>query len=222
MEEYKITGGLYIVIDPSMDLDKVMEKLEWALSAGGALVQIWDNWPKGIDRRYFVHEVSALCTFYDVPLLINNDWHLANSTSVNGVHFDNIPDNWEEVKMELKSPCLVGITCNNDLSTVRWAQENQIDYISFCSMFPSSTSNSCELVDFATVQEARKLVNIPVFLAGGIQLDTMHKIQDLDYDGIAIVSGIMTSDDPAKAAEQYVEILENKKRLKIDLAKKLE
>jgi thiamine-phosphate pyrophosphorylase len=52
---------------------------------------------------------------------------------------------------------------------------------------------------------------MPIYLAGGIQLSNLHQLEDLDFDGIALVSGIMSSINPAEAARQYSTQLTNKK-----------
>src|SRR5690606_14732905 len=93
------------------------------------------------------------------------------------------------------------------LSAVRWAAENEIDYLSFCSMFPSSTANSCELVDFETVRSARSIFQKPIFLAEGLKHGNLGKLEGLLYDGIALISGIMSADDPAGAIRKYYENL---------------
>src|SRR6185369_6565581 len=95
-------------------------------------------------------------------------------------------------------------TCNNDLAIVDWAMKQKLDYISFCSVFPSSTSNSCDLVSFDTIRRAREITSLPIFLAGGISPDNMKRLRELDFDGVAVISGIMNQDDPAQAAKKYL------------------
>lgn len=91
-----------------------------------------------------------------------------------------IQDNILQIKNEMNRKIITGITCNNDLSIVEWADKNEFDYISFCSMFPSSTANSCELVTFDTVKEARKITTLPVFLAGGIKPENIELLNELN------------------------------------------
>lgn len=98
----------------------------------------------------------------------------------------------------------MGITVNNDLSLVQWANDNSFDYISFCSIFPSTTSNSCQLVKFETITKARTITQMPIFLAGGIQPENIYQLNNLDYDGVAVVSGIMSADDPFEKANKYL------------------
>ena len=90
---------------------------------------------------------------------------------------------------------------------MQWADDHALDYISFCSMFPSSTANSCELVSFETVRQARLITSLPIFLAGGIRPGNIEALKELDYSGIAVVSGVMSANNPAEAINLYHEKL---------------
>jgi thiamine-phosphate pyrophosphorylase len=210
MKVNQLVGGLYLVIDPSMEEDALFEKLEQVLQEGISVVQLWDHWPLGIQKERIIKMICDLCHRYEVPVLINNEWELLNSLPLDGVHFDFIPANYNQIKQRLPKGFLAGLTCNNDLSVVEWAEKNNLDYISFCSIFPSSTSTSCELVSFDTIEQARKITSMPIYLAGGIQLSNFPELKKLDFDGIAIVSGIMSSANPAEATKQYSSLLTNK------------
>lgn len=211
MKRNKVSGGIYLVIDPSMNKTALLQKLEEALSADISVVQIWDNWQHVIDKEEAIREICSLCHQYQVPVIINNDWGLLKSFPLDGVHFDEIPEDYDQIKLGIGRDFISGITCNNDLSIIEWADRNQLNYISFCSIFQSSTSNSCELVSFDNIQRARQITSLPIFLAGGIQLNNMQKLQELNYDGVALVSGIMSAENPAQVTKQYLELLKNKK-----------
>jgi len=210
MERNKISGGIYLVIDPSMNRSELLQKLEAALSANISVVQIWDNWQHVKNKEKIIREICSLCHQYQVPAVINNDWELLKSLPLDGVHFDDVPEDYHQIKQSIERDFLAGITCNNDLSVVEWADKNQMNYISFCSLFPSSTSNSCELVSFENVQRARQITSLPIFLAGGIKLNNMQELQELNYDGVALVSGIMSAENPAQVTKQYLQLLNNK------------
>ncbi|MFD2834746.1 thiamine phosphate synthase [Gramella sp. AN32] len=195
--------GIYLIIDPSMDETVLLDKIAKVLGEEIVALQIWDNFQETQNRHAFIEKICALGHAKNVPVLINNHWHLLKNTSLDGVHFDAIPENWKEIKSEISKEYIIGLTCNNDLSDVEWAAKNQLDYISFCSLFPSITSNSCELVSFDTIRETTKKYSLPVFLAGGITPQNLALLRDLDFDGIAVVSGVMNAKIPEKAIQEY-------------------
>jgi len=202
MEIKKINSGIYLVVDPAMEDSVLLDKLKLCLKEKLAAVQIWDNFPDDSDLS-IVQRICHLCAENNIPVLVNNKWELLYEYPLDGVHFDQIPDNYYQIKAEINKPFLCGLTCNNDLSSVQWANAHQISYISFCSLFPSSTRTSCELVNFDTIQQASEIANMPIFLAGGIKPDNLFTLNDLSYAGIAVVSGVMSSDRPDAAIREY-------------------
>lgn len=202
-----------MVLDPSMNEGDLLEKLTGALEGNGiAAVQVWDNFPASADNIDLINTICQICHRKEVPVFVNNRWQLLESSIADGVHFDEIPENLEEIKSSLDRNVQLGITCNNDLSIIKWADENNFDYVSFCSVFPSSTSNSCELVDFEVIRTARKLTSIPIFLSGGIRPENFERLQGLEFDGVAVVSGIMSSNDPTGATKEYYKLLLKQQR----------
>lgn len=206
----KMQNGIYLIIDPSLNRDVLLGKLKEIVQGEIAAIQIWDNFDPAENPVPIINDILQLCHVKNIPVLINNRCELLEQTDLDGVHFDKVPDIIPQQKQGRE--IITGITCNNDLSIVRWADENGLDYVSFCSMFPSSTANSCELVTFNTVKEARKMTALPIFLAGGIRPENMDALTELDYSGIAVVSGIMSADRPPDALKKYQQKIRNKSK----------
>lgn len=203
----KIKNGIYLILDPSMDRISLMLKLMEITQENIAAIQIWDNFNPHENPVPLINEILELCHPKKIPVLINNRWELLRQTKLDGVHFDEKHENMRKIKKELNRQIITGITCNNDLSLVNWANENEMNYLSFCSMFPSTTANTCELVSFETIREARKITDLPLFLAGGINPENMQKLDSLQYSGIAIVSGVMSAEKPGQEIKKYIKKL---------------
>jgi thiamine-phosphate pyrophosphorylase len=203
----KIQNGVYLVIDPSMKQQQLFERLASVLKEKICAVQIWDHFINEEVKQEIIPSVCGMCKAVNVPVLINNEWTLLKQFPLDGVHFDVLPANLEEIRKEVGRDFIAGVTVNNSLDVVVSAEENKLDYISFCSVFPSSTSNSCERVTFDTIRQARSITSMPIFLAGGMRLENISKLQGLDFDGVAVISGIMQAEDPAQATKQYNQLL---------------
>ncbi|QPH40705.1 thiamine phosphate synthase [Pedobacter endophyticus] len=204
-----ISGGIYLVIDPSMALNVLLPKLDAAIAGGVQVVQIWNNWPDESNKLLLVTAIAERCKPRAIPLLINEEWHLlTETTDLDGVHFDSEPADILSIKKSVNRPIIMGITCSGDLDTVRWADENELDYISFCSMFPSASAGSCDLVMPETVQTAKNLTQIPLFVSGGITpQNALILKQQIPFDGIAVISGLLNADDPKTQAQAYLTAL---------------
>lgn len=211
MEKRKIQSGVYLVVDPSMDETILLRKLQLILREEIAALQVWDHFLLQQSVHELLTKIITLCHEKNVPVLINNQWKLLAALPLDGVHFDSIPQDFKRIQESINREFIAGLTCNNDLSYVQWANDHRFDYISFCSVFPSDTSNSCELVKFETIQKTRAMTSMPLFLAGGIRPENMAKLKELSFDGIAVVSGIMGSDNPDWAVREYVKQLKASK-----------
>lgn len=206
-----IKSGIYLVIDPSMEEDVLLNKLQIILTKEIAAVQIWDNFKNGQNIVALIQRIYFLCAQYQTPILINNHWEYLKETELDGVHFDAIPTNLQEIRKQINRDFIFGLTCGNDLINVRWAAKHNIDYISFCSMFPSSSVGNCEIIAYETVKEASLIFDKPLFLAGGIYPENIKQLDELKYDGIAVISGIMNSEHPDQVIDEYHQNLKLKK-----------
>lgn len=203
----EIKKGIYLIADPAMEESALLETIKRLMGEPVSAVQIWDHFIPGQEPLRLVEKIRAICHAASVPLLINNQWRLLGKCPLDGVHFDHIPTDYANIKQSINRPFISGLTCNNDLHTVQMAQNLGFDYISFCSLFPSPTRNSCELVQFSTIQEASTLFKGLIFLAGGIRPFHLGKLKDIPFDGIAIISGIMQANDPVAAIREYHTLL---------------
>lgn len=203
-------NGIYLVIDPAMERVQLLDKTREALEGGVAFIQLWNHWPDDFtrgDKEELAEQVLVLANRGDTPVLVNEEWELLKNSGLHGVHFDSIPDNFSQVRREIGREFICGITCSNNLEVVEWADEHRLDYISFCAMFPSPSVESCPIVRPDTVKKARKITNLPLFLSGGLTPENLDTLSGLDYDGIAVISGIMNSDSPRDAVTSFQEVL---------------
>lgn len=198
------------MLNPAMDTPLLLNRLKQALEGGVQVLQIWNNWPGSFhlaEKQALIKAICDISSVYEVPLLINEEWQLLKDSGLAGVHFDQIPENYEAIKSGIKRDFIAGITCSNNLKVVEWAEQNQLDYISFCAMFPSSSAGSCEIVRPETVKKAREITHMPLFISGGITAGNMTSLKDLDFSGVAVISGILNADAPKKSALAYTHAL---------------
>lgn len=207
----KIKGGLYLIVDPTPGLLEIYPKVKSALEGGVDVIQIWDNWSSCKSQNEFISELCDLAHHYNVPVLINNHWRWLRGFSLDGVHFDEIPSDINHIKKQIGRPCFVGITCGNNQNKIEWAILNKLDYISFCSMFQSSTSTSCDLVNQDLVKQVSAKTAIPIYVSGGITVENLPSLIPLGVSGVAIVSRIMNAKDPSLAATKFKQFFNNQK-----------
>lgn len=202
-------SGLYFVVDPTDSSEKLLSVLEAALRGGVDAVQVWSAWQSReplIDKVTDIHNVTKR---YGVPLIINNDIDMAETISAEGVHLDGYDLTPREIRTRLGDSWIVGYTTGNDLQRVKWAEREGADYISFCSIYPSPSVANCDIVPLETVKQARKLVEIPIFASGGINLGNAKEVLEAGADGVAVISAIQRAKNPEEAAREFKKIVDS-------------
>jgi len=201
--KHKIQSGIYIVIDPAQNEEIIVRQLSQIKEETIAAVQIWDNPKVECINKHLFDDVLQMFKG-KAPVLINNNWELLESYEFDGVHFDKIPENFDEIVSSIKRRFIKGLTLTNDLSFIEEAKRLNFDYFSFCAMFPSNTVDSCEIVSVETVKECSKLTTLPIFLSGGITPKNLKSLHELPFQGIAVVSGIMNAAHPKDVFKKYL------------------
>ncbi len=207
-QEKKITGGIYLVVDPAMNTSELLLKLQQAITGGLRTIQIWDRWQAGANKKAIISQVKELAQERQIPVLINNNWELLMEFELDGIHLDQPAEDLEARKAALGRKCFIGLTCGNELERVEWAIANKLDYISFCSMFPSASAGPCELVSPQTVRKVRQMTSMPLFVSGGISLQNIDQLKDTGMDGVAVISSVLQAEKPAEVVAGFCKKLE--------------
>ena len=203
----KIESGVYLVVDPSYGEAKVLDVARKSMEGGLDVLQLWASWKDDSSAIDLGRKLVLLANEYSVPFVVNNDLEVALKIGADGVHIDGTEPSPSIIRGKMGDDCIVGVTCSTNMEKVLWAAGENVDYISFCSMYPSSSVNECDIVPMRMVSEARKKVSVPIFASGGINLTNAHEVIDAGGDGVAAISTIMTSSDPKMTTMKFKEIV---------------
>ncbi len=203
--------GLYLVVDTTIPEEKLFPVVEQALEGGVDILQLWGTWNDRDEALRLGRQIHSLARKHEATLLIADDVDLCGTLNAEGVHFDGyaLPNRLPgDVKKEIGTDKIIGLTCGNNKEKWLWAEENGADYISFCSMFPSSSVDRCEIVPLEMIREAKRSLSIPVFASGGITFENIDRVLEAGADGIAVVSAILKASDPRTTAQQFKQRIE--------------
>lgn len=178
---------VYLLIDATLNLEKVQSKLEKVLPLLSK-IQLYHT--QRIYPEYLKEWLDWLNSF-DIPCFVYQNTSVLEFNEKVGIHLDNVED-LSDTEIRLERKIRKGVTVGNDIEKIKRAEQLGYDYISFCSVFPSESAEVCELVNREIIQQARKYFSGEIFLAGGINTDTKKQLQGLDYDGVAVISAIMS------------------------------
>jgi thiamine-phosphate pyrophosphorylase len=206
--------GLYLVVAPVMPFDKLLATVKKALKGGIDLLQLIPR-EESSEISRLAKDLSGLTEQHDVPFLINANLQLAKEVGADGLHLDRYDVTPSEVKQVLGEQCIIGYTLGDNLEKLKWAETVGADYVSFCSVFPTSSATQCDIVPIETIKAAKFQTTLPIFAAGGINLNNVERVLKAGVNGIAVTSALLKAEDPEQTALAFKEIIRNVRKAKL-------
>lgn len=208
-----IDYSLYLVTDRSLSRGRTTLEIVRAAIAGGATcIQLRE---KDCSTSAFIREamtIRDLLSGNQVPLIINDRLDVALAVGADGVHLGQTDMPLEMARDIAGADMLIGISaeCLEDAVA---AAEGGADYIGVSPIYETPTkTDTAPALGLSGLQTIRRAVDVPLVAIGGLNLENAAAVIAHGADGIAVVSAIVSADDPQTAARQL--------RLEIERAKK--
>ena len=204
----KVDYSLYLCTDRNLLNGKNFEEtIELAIKGGVTIVQLRE---KNCSSREFLEiatSIKKITSKYKIPLIINDRIDIALAVDADGVHVgqDDLP--CKTAREILGEEKIIGVS----VSTVETAIKAEIDganYIGVGAIFKTSTKTDAEIVSLETLKKIRDSVKIPVVAIGGINKSNLPQIKNF-IDGVAVVSAIISNENPEVAAKDLLQILKS-------------
>lgn len=199
---------LYAVTDRAWTGRQTLyEQIESALQGGATMIQLRE---KNLSDEDFIREavqVKALCSRYNVPLIINDRPVVALKSGANGVHVGIEDQPVEEIRRAAGKDFIIGATAK----TVEQAQKAQsagADYLGVGAVFPSPTKKNAIRITAGQLREICASVSIPAVAIGGISKQNMPELMETGIHGVAVVSAVFSAGDIKAACKELREMAE--------------
>jgi thiamine-phosphate pyrophosphorylase len=193
--------GLYLITPDGDDTARLLRRVARVLPH--AVVLQYRN--KAADaslRREQVEALLPVCRQHGVPLVVNDDWRLAQATGADGAHLGRDDGDLHEARLALGDGALLGATCHGDASRASAAVAAGASYVAFGSFFPSPTKPHAARATLAVLRESARL-GVPRVAIGGITPDNAPSLVAAGADMVAVISGVFAAPDPVAAARAY-------------------
>jgi len=193
--------GLYAITQTEhKSLEQIVRDVEDALKGGAVVVQYRDKNP--LDAVTLASRLLRICHAYQVPLLINDSIELALQTGADGVHLGRDDGDIAAARQLLGKDAIIGVSCYNDIGRAQLAAAAGADYVAFGRFFPSGSKPLAAPAEIATLQQAKRLLNVPIVAIGGILPNNGRQLLDAGADLLAVIGGIFDQ-EPETAARAY-------------------
>jgi thiamine-phosphate pyrophosphorylase len=195
--------GIYAISDcVNLTSEDLLSRTEDILRVGISLYQ-YRNKDSDKDKNLdLALKLQSLCKKYPTPFIINDDLHLAKKISADGIHLGQHDVKLKTARESLGSK-IIGVSCYNDLSRAISAEEQGADYVAFGSVFTSVTKPDANKVSIELLQEAKKILTIPIVAIGGITPENGKQLVDVNVDYLAVISGLYAAENIVNTANSY-------------------
>ncbi|MCR4757752.1 MAG: thiamine phosphate synthase [Butyrivibrio sp.] len=196
---------LYLVTDSTGLTEALfLEKIERALKGGVTMVQIREK--DKSTREYMelgqkVHEVTKK---YGVPLMVDDRIDVAMAIGAEGVHLGQSDMPVDIARRIVGDKMIIGATTKT-VEQAKIAYEQGADYLGVGAIYPTTTKVKTVLTSVDTLKDICRAVPIPANAIGGLNSSNLQILKGTPIAGICVVSAIMKSEDPEKAARDLLE-----------------
>lgn len=199
---------LYLVTnsDKFESEDLFLDAVASALKGGVDILQLRE---KNMPANKIIElgkKVKLLCAEYGATFIVNDRVDIAYVLDADGVHLGQDDMDIESARKILGSNAIIGISTHAPAQAQKAAADGA-DYIGMGPVFTTPTKPGRQSVGLEYVKWVSENIKIPAFAIGGIDLDNVLDVVNAGAKKIAVVRAIINSDNPEKAAREFLKVL---------------
>ena len=204
----KLPAGLYGITPEWSDPDRLVMALEAAIKGGLQVLQLRHKTASDGVKRNLAEAILPVCRAAGVPLIINDDWRLAQQIGADGVHLGRDDDNPADVRAALSDNIMLGVSCYADLDRAMVMASAGVDYVAFGAMFASGTKPQAPPAPLSILSQARGALasldlSTAIVAIGGITPENAAAVFAAGADSVAVVGGLFLANDIEAAARRF-------------------
>lgn len=198
---------LCLVTDRELAKGRVLVDVVAAAVQGGVtMVQLRE---KHAPTRAFLEDARALKALLaplNVPLIINDRADIALAVDADGVHVGQKDMPVEIVRQMVGPGKIIGLSITNHEQIAR-PDAGQTDYLGLGPLYLQQTkSDAATPLGVEGFRALRAATTKPVVAIGGLKADNSGPVIAAGANGLAVVSGIVSADDPKAAAQAFIKL----------------
>ena len=203
MPARNVDYSLYLVTDRDLSRGRATLEIVRAAVAGGvSCVQLRE---KNCSTAEFIREALEIRDFLGsrgIPLIINDRLDVALAVAADGVHLGQTDMPYQMARDIAGADFLIGISAESLEDAIEAAGQGA-DYLGVSPIYETPTkTDTAPALGLSGLRAIREAVDIPLVGIGGLNRDNAASVIASGADGVAVVSAIVSADDPQSAARQ--------------------
>ena len=194
--------GLYLITPDETDTARLMARTAPLLAAGVTWLQYRNKTAGDALRHEQASALQSLCATAGVPLIINDDVHLAKSIGAAGVHLGEDDGDIAAARALLGAQAIIGASCYDELPLAQRAVAAGASYVAFGAFFPTRSKTDTRQAGVELLAQSASL-GVPRVAIGGITPDNARNLVEAGADLVAVISGVYDAADPVAAVHAY-------------------
>ncbi|MDE1861114.1 MAG: thiamine phosphate synthase [Candidatus Micrarchaeota archaeon] len=194
-------GGVYFVTSRSFGVSH-LESAEMALKGGIRIIQYRE---KEADTGVMVEEagrIKELCNSYRAIFIVDDRVDVAMAVGSDGVHLGQ-EDMPLRIARRMMPDKIIGVSAKTPEQAIE-AEKDGATYLGVGAVFPTTTKVKTTVIGMGGFTKVRESTGLPVYAIGGLNIGHIRELRGLGADGIAVITAVIASKDPQKAAEALV------------------
>ncbi|MFX4301550.1 thiamine phosphate synthase [Alicyclobacillus tolerans] len=205
-EELRRRLRLYVVTDERKDTQSLLDTTAAAIQGGATAIQLRRKADLG---RHFVdlaYAIRRMTREADVLFFVNDRVDIALLCDADGIHVGQDDLSCMEVK-KLFPDALVGVSAAG-VEEALAAEQQGADYLGVGAVYPTNSKPDADFTGLEGLSLVTQSVSLPVVAIGGINVERASSVLKAGADGIAVVSAVMSADDPRMASMELIHRME--------------
>lgn len=202
--------SLYLVTDQGLSKGRTHEYIvEEAVKGGVSIVQLRE---KNLSSRDFYNLAKSLILMLkplSIPLIINDRLDIALAVDADGLHIGQSDLPYSIARKLLGKDKIIGLSVET-IEQARKANQLDVDYIGLSPVFSTNTKLDINTpLELSGIKEIMSFTKHKTVAIGGINNLNAGSIIAEGVDGVAVVSAIVSHDNPKEAASNLKVIIDN-------------
>lgn len=203
---------LYGILDTGYVGRASMMSMAGALMDGGVdILQLRAKKSSKEEIRSIAAELAPLCRNAGIPFILNDHPDLVHETGASGAHIGQDDGSVAEARRLAGPDALIGKSTHSLEQALATAAERP-DYLGFGPLFATPTKPDYTPIGTAEIRETCRLVSLPVFCIGGINLGNLPDVIRAGAERVVLVSDLLLAGNPAQQTSACRVILNSRYR----------
>ncbi len=197
--------GLYFVTDSKLTKQGILKDVKQVIKAGCKIVQYREKKKSSEEMFKEAKQLADLCKNKDVLFIVNDRLDIALAVDADGVHLGQNDLPLVLAREILGKKKIIG-TSNYSVEEAKQSEKAGVDYISIGPVFHTDTKKDAgPALGLELLKQVRAITKLPIVGIGGVNEENLGEVLQAGADSVAIISAIVSTENPGKAAERIIE-----------------